>query len=144
MRAMLVSRSRLRSTTFSASSMESSATRAWRSAMARSTWAWMLSSARPRTSATSVSACFFRSWRSFSFSVVWGYAVPDGTTTARATTTASTALRMSDFLSAGDDEGEDEPEEGEGLGEGDAQEHRRTGHAGRLGLAGHGREGVAH
>src|SRR4051794_33321184 len=58
--------------------------------------------------------------------------------------TASSALlvRMC-FLLTGDDEGEDEPEQGQGLGEGDAEEHRRTGHASRLGLAGHGGDGVA-
>src|SRR5438309_2225283 len=83
-------------------------------------------------------------WSGLGFGAVWAYAVPVGTTTAAAITTAKSALRMFCFLSAGDDEGEDEPEEGEGLGEGDAQEHRRAGHAGRLGLTGHGRDGIAH
>ena len=46
-------------------------------------------------------------------------------------------------LLAGDDEGEDEAEERQGLGEGDAEEHGRADHAGGLGLAGHGRDGVA-
>ena len=40
-------------------------------------------------------------------------------------------------LSAGDDEREDEAEERERLGERDAEEHRRSHGAGRLGLAGH-------
>src|SRR5205085_1494186 len=42
-----------------------------------------------------------------------------------------------------DDEGEDEAEERERLGEGDAEEHGRADHARRLGLAGHGRDRVA-
>src|SRR5262249_14522533 len=45
-------------------------------------------------------------------------------------------------LSAGDDEREDEAEERERFGERDAQEHRRTDGAGRLGLARHRRDGV--
>ena len=40
--------------------------------------------------------------------------------------------------SAGDDEREDEAEQGEGFGEGDAEEHGGADHAGGLGLAGHG------
>ena len=46
-------------------------------------------------------------------------------------------------LLARDDEREDEAEQSEGLGERDAQEHRGAHHAGRLGLASHGRDGVA-
>ena len=46
-------------------------------------------------------------------------------------------------LLARDDEREDEAEQSEGLGERDAEEHRGAHHAGRLGLAGHGRDGVA-
>src|SRR5687768_11782159 len=45
--------------------------------------------------------------------------------------------------SAGHDEREDEAEQGERLGEGDAQEHGGAHHAGGLGLAGHGADGVA-
>src|SRR5438309_180682 len=64
------------------------------------------------------------------FWVVWATAEPAGTKAARTTTAASTALlvRMATLL-ARDDEREDEAEEGECLGEGDAQEHRRAGHA---------------
>src|SRR3954468_1784102 len=44
---------------------------------------------------------------------------------------------------ARDDEGEDEPEEGERLGEGDAEEHGGAHHAGGLRLTGHRGDGVA-
>ena len=47
------------------------------------------------------------------------------------------------LLSGEVDEDEDhEPDEGERLGEGDAEEHRGADHAGGLGLAGHGGDGV--
>ena len=42
------------------------------------------------------------------------------------------------------EEEEDEPEQGERLGERDTEEHRRADRAGPLGLAGHRGDGVAH
>ena len=50
---------------------------------------------------------------------------------------SSRRIRMA-AASAGDDEREDEAEERERLGEGDAEEHGGADHAGGLGLAGHG------
>ena len=41
------------------------------------------------------------------------------------------------------EEEEDEPEQRERLGERDTEEHRRADRSGHLGLAGHGRDGVA-
>ena len=52
----------------------------------------------------------------------------------RASTDVSLALR---------EEEEDETEQGERLGERDTEEHRRADRARHLGLAGHGRDGVA-
>ena len=51
-------------------------------------------------------------------------------------------MRIAGLLTR-DDEGEDEAEERERLGEGDAEEHGGAHHAGGLGLAGHGGDGVA-
>ena len=64
------------------------------------------------------------------------------------TTASSTRMRVRTVLlavrvSAGDDEGEHEPEERERFGERDAEEHGRADDAGRLGLARHRGDGVA-
>src|SRR5436190_20427908 len=52
-------------------------------------------------------------------------------------------IRITTSSLTGDDEGEHEPEQGQCLGEGDAEEHRGARHTGGLGLAGHGGDGVA-
>src|SRR5919198_949215 len=46
--------------------------------------------------------------------------------------------------SSADDEREDEPEQGQGLDEPDADEHGPPDHAGGLGLSSHGLHGLAH
>src|SRR5262249_2944070 len=56
---------------------------------------------------------------------------------------SSTRLRTVSLL-ARDDEREDEAEERERFGEGDAEEHGRADHGGGFGLAGHRGDGVAH
>src|SRR4051794_27413120 len=56
--------------------------------------------------------------------------------------TSSFRMRIEGLLTR-DDEGEDEAEERERLGERDTEEHGRTDHAGRLRLARHRRDGVA-
>src|SRR5215212_7240268 len=57
-----------------------------------------------------------------------------------------TALRriMTAPLGELDEDEDHEPDEGQGLGEGDTEEHGGTHHAGAFRLAGHGRDGVAH
>src|SRR5690349_16781887 len=74
---------------------------------------------------------------------VWANAGADDTATTPKTPIPIAAARSAPLvrivvLLTGDDEGEDEPEQGQCLGEGDAEEHRRPGHTGGLGLTGHG------
>ena len=56
---------------------------------------------------------------------------------------ARRTLRAWRALGELEEDEDDETDEGERLGEGDAEEHRRADHARGLGLAGHGRDGVA-
>ena len=64
-------------------------------------------------------------------------------TSSACSAASSTARCMTDALALGEEE-EDEPEQGERLGERDAEEHRRPDRSGHLGLAGHRGDGVAH
>src|SRR5690349_16173151 len=75
----------------------------------------------------------------------------DGTPTTKRTASTSppTIVRTrivmgSLFLGELDEDEDDETDQGERLGEGDAQEHRGADHARGLGLAGHGGDRVAH
>src|SRR3954452_15969645 len=70
--------------------------------------------------------------------VVWGR----WTTTAWPAPVMVTVTVITVLLEAGEDE-DDEADEGERLGEGDAEEHRRADHAGGLWLASHGLDGLA-
>src|SRR5438445_13357994 len=69
-----------------------------------------------------------------------GWVAASSNPPASTPTATSLLMRMCSAL----DELDDEPDEGQRLGERDPQEHRGPGDAGRLRLPGHGLDGVAH